>query len=216
MGLKWNRWALVDILTGFLITSLMMGFIFVSEYSLGWLKFEGFAWQAQPIAAVTKAMFSMLTLFILVGWNEEVLFRGYRLQNLRDGLPATWAVLISAAWFGIVHIANPNANWISAVGILLAGIFMAVPVITTGQLWFSIGLHIGWNLFEGPVFGFPVSGLTTYTLTKISVHGPDIYTGGAFGPESGLILLPALLLGAGIIYLYHRIRPKDPDPETTL
>lgn len=214
LGLKWNQWALIDILTGLLITFLMMGLIFFIEYSSGWLKFEGFTWQKQPTSSVTTAMFGMLILFILVGWNEELLFRGYRLQNLRDGLPSMWAYLVSAAWFGIVHLANPNANWTSAVGILLAGIFLALPVFMTGQLWLSIGLHIGWNLFEGPVFGFPVSGLTTYTLTKISVSGPDLFTGGAFGPESGLILLPAILIGTGLIFFYYRIRPKTPVPFT--
>jgi hypothetical protein len=52
------------------------------------------------------------------------------------------------------------------------------------------------------VFGFPVSGLDTYTLTRITVQGPEIWTGGVFGPEAGLIILPALVLGAFLIYLY--------------
>jgi uncharacterized protein len=56
------------------------------------------------------------------------------------------------------------------------------------------------------VFGFPVSGLNIYRLTRIQVQGPDLWTGGAFGPEAGLVILPALLVGAGLIFLYTRHR----------
>jgi uncharacterized protein len=62
------------------------------------------------------------------------------------------------------------------------------------------------GLFEGVVFGFPVSGLDIYALTRIQVHGPELWTGGAFGPEAGLIVLPSLLVGALLIYLYSKIR----------
>ena len=63
-------------------------------------------------------------------------------------------------------------------------------------------MHLGWNFFEGVVFGFPVSGLDIYPLARIRVTGPEIWTGGAFGPEAGLIVIPALLAGAGFIYFY--------------
>jgi hypothetical protein len=72
-------------------------------------------------------------------------------------------------------------------------------------------LHIGWNFFEGVGFGFPVSGLDSYALTRITVHGPEIWTGGAFGPEAGLIVLPSLILGAFLIYLYTMRRTMSAD-----
>jgi uncharacterized protein len=55
------------------------------------------------------------------------------------------------------------------------------------------------------VFGFPVSGLDSYPLLRIHVTGPGVWTGGAFGPEAGLIVLPAMAIGAGLIYLYSRL-----------
>jgi hypothetical protein len=69
-------------------------------------------------------------------------------------------------------------------------------------LWISIGLHIGWNFFEGPVFGFPVSGLETTALLIHSDTGPALITGGSFGPEAGFIVLPIMAIGAGLTYLY--------------
>jgi membrane protease YdiL (CAAX protease family) len=110
--------------------------------------------------------------------------------------------------FVVIHLGNPNATWVSAAGIFFAGIFLAYGYIRTGQLWLSMGLHLGWNFFEGVVFGFPVSGLSIYRLIRIDVQGPEIWTGGPFGPEAGLIVLPALLVGVILIYLYTRERMR--------
>jgi hypothetical protein len=65
-----------------------------------------------------------------------------------------------------------------------------------------MGMHLGWNFFAGVGFGSPVSGLNIYPLTRIQVHGPELWTGGVFGPEAGLIVLPSLFLGAMLIHLY--------------
>jgi len=153
-----------------------------------------------------KNVLLFFVIFIFVGWNEELLSRGYHLQTIASGINLFWGVIISSAVFGLVHLGNPHATWISAAGIFFAGAYLAYAYIRTRQLWLPIGLHIGWNFFEGVVFGFPVSGLDIYALTRIQVHGPELWTGGPFGPEAGLIVLPALLVGAGLIYLYSKNR----------
>lgn len=202
LGLKLSRQTLVDILAGIGITFIQMGFIYVLMLGLGWLTFEGFAWEFDPMSTVLSNTLLFLVIFIFVGWNEELLSRGYHLQTITSGLNLFWGVIISSAVFGLLHLGNPNATWISAAGIFFAGVFLAYGYIRTKQLWLPIGLHIGWNFFEGVVFGFPVSGLDIYPLTRIQVHGPELWTGGAFGPEAGLIVLPALVLGAALIYFY--------------
>lgn len=211
LGLKPNRRALTDLLIGILITLPMMGFIFVIEWATGWLTFEGFAWQIDPISMVIKEILVIFIIFVMVGWSEELLSRGYHLQNLENGLNTFWAVLLSSAVFGALHLGNPNATWISVVGILLAGVFLSYGYLRTRQLWLPIGLHIGWNFFEGAVFGFPVSGLDIYQLTRITVNGPELWTGGPFGPEAGLVLIPGLILGTILIFLYTQNRLEDDD-----
>ena len=205
LGLKLDKKTGLDLLAGIVITFLLMGFIYLIEYGMGWLTFEGFAWDVEPASRVTLNLLGVFGLFILVGWNEELLSRGYQLQNLADGLNLTWGVIISSSVFDLLHLGNPNATWASVAGIFFAGVFLAYAYVRTGQLWLSIGLHIGWNFFEGAIFGFPVSGLDIYPLTKITVTGPELWTGGAFGPEAGLVVLPALALGAGLIYWYSRV-----------
>ncbi len=203
LGLKLDSHTWLDLLAGIAISLVQMGFIYVAMLALGWLTFEGYAWEIDPIGIVISNILFFFVIFIFVGWNEELLSRGYHLQTLASGLNLFWAVVISSAVFGLLHLANPNATWVSAAGIFFAGVFLAYGYIRTKQLWLPIGLHIGWNFFEGVGFGFPVSGLADiYKILRIQVHGPEIWTGGAFGPEAGLIVLPALLLGALFIYLY--------------
>jgi membrane protease YdiL (CAAX protease family) len=209
LGLKLNLQALLDVLAGIGISFLQMGFIYVLMLGLDWLTFGGFAWEFDPIHVVITSSLLFFVAFMLVGWNEELLSRGYHLQTIAGGLNVFWGVMISSAIFGLLHLGNPNATWVSAAGIFFAGVYLAYGYIRTKQLWLPIGLHIGWNFFEGVVFGFPVSGLDIYALTRITVHGPELWTGGAFGPEAGLIVLPSLILGGLLIYLYTRSSPVD-------
>jgi uncharacterized protein len=206
LGLYLNPQAVKDLGFGFGLAAFMMGVIFLAHLAAGWLILEGFVWNFEPVQTVVLNILFWLFIFILVGWYEELLVRGYWLQNLAEGLNIFWAVLISSVLFAVLHLSNPNASWISAVGLLAAGLFLAYSFLRTRSLWLPIGLHIGWNFFQGNVFGFPVSGITTYALIEHTVVGERIVTGGAFGPESGLILFPVLLIGIGLIKWFTKAR----------
>jgi membrane protease YdiL (CAAX protease family) len=208
LGLQISLKGVLDLFVGVAIPLVMMGLIFGIELVSGWLTLDGFAWQSDSIFQVIGQTFIALVIFVLVGWNEELLYRGYVLQNLSEGLNRFWGVLISSIVFGLMHLGNPNSDskWFVASGIFLAGVFLAFGYLRTNQLWLPIGLHIGWNFFEGVVFGFPVSGLDTYRLTQTTIQGPPLWTGDAFGPEAGLVLIPALVVGMLLIYLYTRKR----------
>jgi hypothetical protein len=209
LGLKVNLQALFDVLAGIGITFVQMGFIYAVMHSLGWIIFEGFAWEVDSLSRVITGTLTFFVIFVLIGWNEELLSRGYHLQTLASGLNLFWGVVISSAIFGLLHAGNPDSSWRAIAGITLAGLFFAFAYIRTKQLWLPIGLHLGWNFSEGVVFGFPVSGLDIYPLTRIEVTGPELWTGGGFGPEAGLIVLPSLMIGAGLIYLFARNRVDD-------
>ena len=202
LGLKFDKQMVEDLLAGFLIPALMMALILLLERVFGWSKFMGFVWQGSGSGNSITALLTGLIAFIIVGWQEELLDRGYILQNLEDGLKLPWAVIISSSIFAVLHLANPNTeNKIMVTsGIFMAGVFLAYAYLRTRQLWLPIGLHIGWNFFEGPIFGFPVSGLDADGLFVHVPTGPEIITGGAFGPEAGLILLPALAVGFVLVY----------------
>ena len=107
----------------------------------------------------------------------------------------------------------------AAAGIFFIALFFVYGFVRTGQLWLPIGLHIGWNFFQGSVFGFPVSGLHRPGLLDITVSGPEVWTGGEFGPEAGIIILPICVLGAVLVHIYtkrHRIAEAKADVQPAL
>ncbi|MBI3159003.1 MAG: CPBP family intramembrane metalloprotease [Chloroflexi bacterium] len=201
LGLALDRRAARDTLAGIAIAAAMMALVFALHLAPGWARLVG---PGASSPADWAALLGWLVVFLFVGFYEELLSRGYLLQNLEDGLNTGWAVFLSSAVFGLLHISNPNASLVAVAGILGAGLLFAYAYLRTRSLWLAIGLHIGWNVFEGVVFGFPVSGLDTPTLIEIQVTGPPLWTGGAFGPEAGLLLLPGLLAGAALVWLYTR------------
>ncbi|HSF83036.1 MAG TPA: type II CAAX endopeptidase family protein [Anaerolineales bacterium] len=207
LGLQRTKHIVVDLLFGFSISGIMIGLIYLIEWGAGWLTFQGYAWQYQPSFQVVAEILVMLGIFVVVSWQEELLSRGYWLQNLSEGLNLFWGVLISSVMFALLHLGNPHMSVYAGLGLFAAGLFLAYSYTRTRQLWLAFGLHAGWNFFEGTIFGFSVSGLEGLSpLIRQSVAGPELWTGGAFGPEAGLVLLPALLLGTLLILWYTKDR----------
>jgi len=204
LGLEVDKSTMKDLGAGMAIAFVTMGIIWLGMWSVGWLRVDALAWQLEPAETTARNSLAYLAIFLVVAWSEELMSRGYHLQTIASGTGLLWGLLLSSAAFGLLHLGNPHATAVSAAGIFMAGLFLGYAFLRTRQLWLSIGLHIGWNFFEGVVFGFPVSGLTVYHLIRVSINGPELWTGGAFGPEAGLIVIPAMVVGAGLVHLYTR------------
>jgi membrane protease YdiL (CAAX protease family) len=205
LGLTIDRSSLQDVITGFGVAGLLIAGIFWTELGFGWLRVEEFAWQQMPPMKLAGDLLLMLLLFMMVGWQEELQYRGYSLHNLENGLNRSWGVGLSSLIFAISHLSNPNISIVAIFGLIFSGVFLAFPFILTRRLWLSIGLHTGWNFFEGTIFGFQVSGLSGMPrLIVQSVDGPTLITGGEFGPEAGIILYPIIILGCLIIAIYYK------------
>lgn len=201
--------AILDVVVGFGVAAIIMGAIFLAEWALGWLTIDGWAWETDTVTAIIGGLLIWAAIFALGAWQEELLARGYWLQNMAEGVNLPFGLLASSILFGLLHGDNPNVTIIALILLMVAGVFLAYGYLQTKQLWLGIGLHMGWNYFEGNIFGFQVSGLDTFRLIHQTVSGPDWITGGIFGPEAGLIVLPAMALGVGLMYLYIRYwRPK--------
>ena len=218
LGLKFNpRWW-AELGAGVVIGGLLMALIFVVELGAGWLTIED-RYVASPDVPFGVAILDPLVTFIAVGIYEELFSRGYHLRNLAEGLRGLklgvelrsgaaliLATLLSASVFGLLHAGNDNASAISTINVALAGGMLAMGMIWTGQLALPIGLHIGWNFFQGNVFGFPVSGnFMGPRVFAIEQGGDALITGGAFGPEAGVIGIAAMALGLGLQALWVRL-----------
>lgn len=146
------------------------------------------------------AVLGTLALFFFVAINEEILFRSLLFRIVEDGLGSWAAVAISAALFGAVHLGNPGATWLAGVAIMIeAGLLLAALYMLTRSLPFVVGVHWAWNFFEGGVFGVAVSGKPMPSLLRGESSGPDLLTGGEFGPEAGLVAV--VICGATAVVL---------------
>ena len=213
LGFHFSRGWWLDLLAGLALGFLLMALIFSLELGLGWIEVIVPFSRPQGYPSFLGELAGALLLYCAVGFYEELYSRGYLLQNLAEGLSIKFipprlailiATLLTSAYFGLLHAANPNITPLAIFNIALAGLMLAAGYLVTGQLGLSIGLHISWNFFQGAVFGFPVSGAAGLTGSFIQIRqlGPSLWTGGAFGPEGGLLGSLACTLGLAIILIW--------------
>jgi membrane protease YdiL (CAAX protease family) len=143
---------------------------------------------------------------IMVAFYEEILFRGYILSNLLESLNKWTALAISALLFTLFHLGNPGFDFLSVLNLFAIGVLLGMNYMYTRNLWFSISFHFAWNFLEGPVMGYPVSGIHFETLLQTEIRGDDSITGGVFGLE-GSALVTALCI-ISLLILYFRMEKK--------
>lgn len=216
-GFHFDRNWWIDLAFGLALGIVLMTAVFLFELSVGWVQISGdFVTRAGGLAFWPGILLPVIG-YVLVGLGEEWWSRGYLLKNLAEGFNGrrlgplqaiAAATTLQGAIFALLHANNPNATVVSTVNIFLISFLLALGFILTGELAIPIGLHITWNFFQGAVFGFPVSGNSYLVGTFIGTaqRGPTLWTGGAFGPEAGLVAVGAALLGALLILVWVRAR----------
>jgi membrane protease YdiL (CAAX protease family) len=153
-----------------------------------WFSGGSLALRSDLDAGVFGTFVYLLLGFLLVGINEEIVFRGYLYRNIQESRGTPAAVVASAALFALLHALNPNFSWIAFTNILLIGVLLSVTVLRTGALWAAFGFHFAWNYLLGCFFSLPVSGMQVESLFAADLPGRRaLWTGGSFGPEGGLI-----------------------------
>ncbi len=147
-----------------------------------------------------NSLIGNLFMFLVVAVGEEVLFRGIVFRMIDDRWGTAVGLIASALIFGFVHISNNNATvWSSLAIAVEAGLLLGAAYKWSGTLWVPIGIHWSWNYFQGPVFGFAVSGNGTQSLITPVIQGSDWLTGGSFGAEASI---PAFVLGLALAIVF--------------
>ena len=153
---------------------------------------------------------SWLSLFLLVGVVEEVIFRGILFRLIADKWNIAVGLTTSSLLFGLAHLGNPGATLWAALAIALAsGWLFGMAYAYHQTIWVPVGMHWAWNYLEGGVFGCAVSGtpLDYRPLITPKISGTDLLSGGAFGPEASIICV-AIGMGISIVYTVLYIKKK--------
>jgi membrane protease YdiL (CAAX protease family) len=169
--------------------------------------------ETTPRGMVDGAMFvpdswsgTALRLFLLLGpaalW-EELVFRGYLYAVAHEAGGRAIARWSSSVAFGAVHLLNPGANVRTTMVVVLAGWCLCVLRERTASLPAAWSAHLAWNWVMAAVLHMPVSGLPFATPGyRAVVQGGEWLTGGAWGPEGGMMAV--LVLGGALAVTMRR------------
>lgn len=139
--------------------------------------------------------------------REELLFRGILFRVLEERLGTWIALALTGMLFGLSHLLNPNPSLWGAIAIAIeAGGMLGAAYAATRKLWVPIGLHLGWNFAASGIFSTDVSGThTKQGLLDSVTSGPQLITGGDFGPEASVFsVLFGIVLTVAFMWLARR------------
>ena len=206
IGFNKNNW-LKKYSLGFLIGLAMMSIIVLILLPFGYITIEKNPFQPVGVSAIASVLVILFG-WIIQGATEEIVTRGWLLNVLSTKYNIGVGLLISSTLFGLMHLTNPNVNYIAVINIILVGLFYGLYVIKTNDLWAVCGMHSAWNFAQGNIFGFKVSGLdvSVGSLIDLNLVGSDFVTGGIFGPEAGITATFILLASIGILLFIDKKR----------
>jgi membrane protease YdiL (CAAX protease family) len=198
LGFQWQSFQ-PDALTGFCLGMALLG-----AGSLVLLATHNLEWTDLHFAAAD--LFTGLVLMALIAFTEEMVFRGYILNNLMESMNKWAALGVSALLFTIAHGSNPGITFIAAINLFLAGLLLGINFIYTRNIWFAICFHFSWNFLQGPVLGYEVSGLPLQSVLQPSLQGPWWITGGSFGLEGSFVATGLLIFALLLLYAAYERR----------
>ena len=118
---------------------------------------------------------------------EEILLRGIVFRITEEKWGSTIALIISGAIFGGLHLINPHVSLLSILCTTVVGVLLGAAYMYYRNLWLPIAIHFAWNFTQNGIFGAITSGNEkTSSLFTTQITGPDILTGGHFGPEGSI------------------------------
>lgn len=192
-------------LRGLLVGLVMFAAAIGISAALGYIAFEDGPPSQQGVAALGGVI------LVFLGWTvqgpaEEAITRGWLLPVIGARYRPLYGIVISSVIFAIFHSFNPNLGPIAVLNLFLFGVFTCLYALYEGGLWGVFSIHAVWNWAQGNIFGFEVSGGTASggTLFNLMEVGPDIITGGPFGPEGGLAVTMVLVISCVVVWMLGR------------
>ena len=173
---------------GFAAISLLM----ITMYSL-----HGFSFGHVMLHGVRLVRFAAFwgLMFLLVGFFEEFLLRGYSQFTLTRGIRFWPAAIVLSCAFGLIHMRNGGEDWPGLVAAAFIGLFFCLTLRRTGTLWFAVGFHAAWDWGETFFYSVPDSGtIFPGHLLSSSPRGPQWLSGGSVGPEGSVLCFIVLAL----------------------
>jgi len=180
------------------LTVLMLALRVTGVFEFGSIALHG--------ARIWKFAAYYAVLFLLTGFFEDFLMRGYSQWVLSQGMNFWPAAALLSFAFGYIHGNNPGEAKTGLVAAGLIGFFFCLTLRRTGDLWWAVGFHMAWDWGESYLYSVPDSGaILPGHLINSSLHGPDWLTGGSVGPEGSYLIFAVL---AALWFAFDRVYPE--------
>ncbi|MEA5503592.1 type II CAAX endopeptidase family protein [Halotia wernerae UHCC 0503] len=185
----------LDLLCGLAMGVINILILFGVQGFLGWL-----VWQ-QPKVFLLKLVLEGLIVGLAISFAEELLFRGWLLDELQRDYSPRVALWTDAVVFAVLHFIKPLE-----VIIQILPQFPALVLLGLTQVWGKrwrrgrLGLPIG--LHGGLVWGYYI--INVGKLVKYSGQVPDWITGVNQNPLQGV--MGVLLMSVLALWIRGRIR----------
>jgi uncharacterized protein len=190
--------------SGFLAISTTLLII----YALHGFHLAGIAIHGATILTATAAW---TVAFIIVGLGEEFAFRGYLQFTLTTGMGFWPSAILLSCLFGLAHASNPGESKLGLLSVVCFGLLFCFILRRTGNLWWLVGFHAGWDWGQTFFYGVADSGLRPYhNLFNSSFGGPIWLTGGSVGPEASVFTPLVLLMVGVLVSRFYRENRYDP------
>lgn len=167
--------------------------------SRGWVSAPAWGWERERLPLVLQAVLVQTIGHLVVAWNEELVFRGYGFDTLRqawgDAAAAGTLVLLFAAF----HQLTPQV----LLGQTALGAALMALRLSSDGIWLPLGYHWAWNVTQTAILGAPDS---LPSLRPLEAHGPYLWLGRPGYPEPGLLTTLANLGVAGAVFVISRLR----------
>lgn len=191
-GLPWNSAILVSMGLGLAMGAMGIVVMVAMQYRLGWLKRRDGSLITHATVLITLA--STLGLGLWVSLTEELIFRGFLVNQLQRDYALGGAAAIASLIFAVLHLLWEGADNIPQLpGLWLMGMVLVLARwVDGGNLGLAWGLHAGWI--------WAIASLDTLQLFVPMGNGPRWLRGAEGKPLAGAIGFLLLIVTGAILW----------------
>ncbi|MCL1463928.1 CPBP family intramembrane glutamic endopeptidase [Argonema galeatum] len=188
-GLAWNPAVLVSVGLGLGFGAIGIIVIFGIQWALGWVN-----WRLEKETNLLEILLTTLLIGLLVSGIEELIFRGFLLNELQQDYSILVAAIISSLIFALLHLVWEIEETLpQMLGLWLMGMVLVLArLVDGGSLGLAWGLHAGW------IWG--IATIDTAKLINYTGKGSTWITGFSEKPLAGLAGI-LCLLGTGVVLM---------------
>ncbi|HYE83572.1 MAG TPA: CPBP family intramembrane glutamic endopeptidase [Clostridia bacterium] len=147
IGLRWRRNSLKLFGLGLLGGTIEIAMIMLLSIFMGTLWFQSTGYGIFSGAEIQMSLLYGILAFLLVGFGEEALFRGYIQKRLMLAIGNKRALLISSLIFMAAHILT-YGKLLDFIDVALGGVILGYLYILTDSLYLPAAYHFIYDLIQ--------------------------------------------------------------------